>query len=256
MRAVFGSGFRCAPCTMLQADREFQVQGVNFIHAAFLTFDECKRDQGLVEDIVKVFVGGGWLPLRRNHEAETRYGHWPNTGKVWAMNVGDIPKVPTAEEVSHRRRFRCTYTRSKFTANHDEVDVANRVFQADPTAKEFMASGDAVWCFFQDFLFPHLRVTGVQKCSDNLEHLRPGTCLQKDTQWLLRKMSRSDDSLHPDQDLPCGPGAPQPASSAAASASERLVRDTHAAIQSQFFTAARTSGTCAPDIFLLAGPSP
>ena len=76
MRAVFGSGFGCAPCTMLQTEREFQQQGANFIQCCYMVFDECRREQGLVEDLVKVFVGGGWLALRRNHEAETKYGHW------------------------------------------------------------------------------------------------------------------------------------------------------------------------------------
>ena len=46
---------------------------------------------------------------------------------------------------SHQRRFRCTYMRSKFTAVQDEVDVGKKIFQADPSAKTFMASVAAVW---------------------------------------------------------------------------------------------------------------
>ena len=242
MQAVFGSAFSCAPCSMLQADREFQVQGVNFIHSSFLTFDECKRDQGIMEDTVKVFVGGGWLPLRRNHEAETKYGHWAHSAKVWAMNVGDTPRVPTAEEVSHQRRFRCTYMRSKFTAIQDEVDVANKVFQADPSAKEFMASGAAVWCFFQDFLFPHLRSNGLQKCSDNLQYLMPETTLYKDTHWLLQKMSRCSERPNPDE----GQGPAHPEIPVAQSRSERIIRETHAAVTTQFFSAKEVNRLLAP----------
>ena len=238
LQAVFGSAFSCAPCGMLQSEREFQVQGANFIHAAFLTFDECKRDSGIMEDIVKVFVGGGWLPLRRNHEAETRYGHWACTGKVWAMNSGDIPRVPTAEEVSHQRRFRCTYMRSTFTALEEEVDIPNKVFHADPGAKSFMSSGEAVWCFFQDFLFPHLRANGVPTCSDNLEYMRKGTSMHKDTHWLLRKMNRTTDCIHPDTAQGLEAQNERPGEAPAATLPERIVRETHASIHAQFFSAA------------------
>ena len=52
------------------------------------------------------------------------------------------------------RRYRCTYMRSRFTNNASGVDVAQRVFQADPSAKAFMCSGKAVCCFYNDFVFP------------------------------------------------------------------------------------------------------
>lgn len=217
LQAVFGTALSCAPCAMLQADREFQVQGVNFLHAAFITFDECKREQGIMEDIIKVFVGGGWLPLGRNHEAETKYGHWAQTGKVWAMNTGDIPKVPTAEEISHQRRFRCTYMRSKFTAVEDEVDIPNKVFQADPT--------DGLWrccvVFLSRFPLPasSARCPEMQRC---------------------RAIPQTTDSPDPDQQTVPDQGLDGlPAvDTSNQSTAERIVRETHAAIQLQFFSAA------------------
>ena len=151
------------------------------------------------------------------------------------MNSGDTPRVPTAEEVSHQRRFRCTYMRSTFTTLEEEVDIPNKVFQADPGAKSFMSSGEAVWCFFQDFLFPHLRASGVQRCSDNLEYMKKGTSMHKDTHWLLRKMNRTTDCINPDtaQGLEAQIGeAP------AAALAERIVRETHASIHVQFFSVA------------------
>ena len=45
LKQVFGTAYGNAPSSMLQTDREFQVQGLNFVHYSFLCFDESKRDQ-------------------------------------------------------------------------------------------------------------------------------------------------------------------------------------------------------------------
>ena len=237
MRAVFGSGFGCAPCTMLQTEREFQQQGANFIQRCYMVFDECRREQGLVEDLVKVFVGGGWLPLRRNHEAETKYGHWSYAGKVWCLNVGDIPHLPTAEEISHARRFRRTFMRSHFTSNGAEVAAERKIFRADPGAKAFMSSGEAVWCFYHDFLFPHLQKFGVQTCSNALEYSTGCGSLGKDSEWLLKRMNRSTDAACP-EDLVDGSGKPGHTEQNVMSPSEKLVRDTRKALELDFFSSA------------------
>lgn len=97
MRAVWGTGFANCPASMLQVEREFQQQGANFIHAVWMVFDECRREGGLVEEVAKNFIGGGQLPLRKNHAQETTYGSWPFTGKCWCMNTADIPCLPSAQ---------------------------------------------------------------------------------------------------------------------------------------------------------------
>lgn len=103
MRAVFGSGFGNCPCSMLQVEREFQVQGSNFVDAVWMACDEARRQQGVCEDLMKNYIGGGWLPLRKNHAQETTYGCWRYAGKVWCMNTADIPEIPTSEERSNAR---------------------------------------------------------------------------------------------------------------------------------------------------------
>lgn len=237
MRAVFGSGFGCCPCSMLQVEREFQQQGLNFLHCAYMVFDESKRDHGIIEDQVKLFVGGGPMPLRRNHEADTKYGQWPHTGKVWNMNVGDIPHVPTAQERSHARRYRCTYMRSRFSNLLTEVNVKEKVFPADPSAKAFMASSDAVWRFYHDFLFPHIKAQGLVKCSDNLEFVKSESVTAKDTAWLLSRMARSSDHLSPD--VSNEGSAEAPAVVQREKSYEELVRDTHRLLTQPFFSSVR-----------------
>ena len=234
MRAVFGSGFGCAPSSMLQTEREFQQQGSNFIQCCYLVFDECRREQGLIEDLVKVFVGGGWLPLRRNHEAETKYAHWAFAGKAWCLNVGDIPYLPTSQEISHARRFRCTFMRSHFTSNVADVDPDRKVFKADPSAKVFMASGEAVWCFYHDFLFPHLRKFGIHACSNALEYGTGSASTAKDSEWLLKRMNRSTDACCP-EDLECQGTFDQKEKQR--STSEKIVRETHNVVDQDFFSA-------------------
>ena len=63
--AVFASGFCCTPCSMLQTEREFQQQGLHFIHCSLMLFNEFKREQGIVEDGVKLFSGGGRMVFAR-----------------------------------------------------------------------------------------------------------------------------------------------------------------------------------------------
>ena len=232
LQAAFGSGFSGGSCGLLQREREFQVQGCNFSHAIFISIDEAKGDCGILDDVFKLFIGGGSLPLRRNHESETRYGRWPFTGKVWSFNTGDTPKVATAEERSYARRVRCTYMRSTFTNIPSEVNVASKVFVADPGVKDFMVSGAAVWCLFQDWVFPHLQKHGIRACSDGLEFMEPGSQTARDTAWLLKRMNRTTEAATPDEleaaeDAGKTNGAGQSGSSQPMSRSERIVRETH-----------------------------
>ena len=78
---------------------------------------EGNREAGLQEAEYKLFTGGGDMLLRRNHEAQSHYANYKNTGKAWCKNVGDIEFVETAEEVSHARRPRGIFCRSEFTSD-------------------------------------------------------------------------------------------------------------------------------------------
>ncbi|CAJ1380004.1 unnamed protein product [Effrenium voratum] len=110
-----------------QVEREFQQQGHQFFSCVWLTFDECRRDQGVIEDLLKLFTSGGHVPLRRNHEQETRYFSWAFCAKAWLMNAADIPIIPSALETSHARRLRCSYLRNTLTQDLDSVDIKGRV---------------------------------------------------------------------------------------------------------------------------------
>ena len=140
----------------VQVEREFQQQGHQCFGCVWLTFDECRRDAGIVEDVFKTFTGGGDMPLRRNHEQETRYCSWAWCAKAWLLNAADVPMVPSALETSHARRFKCTFLRNTLTHDPASVDVANRVFLADMDAKPFCSSGSAVWSFLHDWVFPFM----------------------------------------------------------------------------------------------------
>ena len=133
-----------------------QQQGHLYQQCAMLTFDECRRDIGLVEDVLKVFCSGGKVPLRKNHEPETRYTSFEFCAKTWLLNSADIPSVPSAMETSHRRRWRCTFMRNSITHDPACVNIAERVFLADHEAKPFCGSPAAVWTWWHDWLWPYM----------------------------------------------------------------------------------------------------
>ncbi|CAJ1383870.1 unnamed protein product [Effrenium voratum] len=251
MKACWGSGFG-HPSSTLQVDREFQQQGLHFLHCVMLTFDECRRDHGLAEDVLKVFVGGGKMPLRKNHEADTKYASWEFCGKNWCMNVGDVPAVPTAEERSHARRIRCCFMRSSFSNQPEEIDVQRKVFLADPEAKQFCASNHAVWSFYHDWLFPFMQKHPPSEWGQMLEFCPEGSQAAKDTKWLLQRMARATTAASPDE---LRDNAPQPIGGAPAESfgqagavgqAQRLVLETHAAISVEFFTPHLINRTAVP----------
>ncbi|CAE7300863.1 unnamed protein product [Symbiodinium necroappetens] len=213
-------------------EREFQQQGHNFFQCVMLTFDEVRPGQGLLEDVFKVFVGGGYMPLRRNHEAETRYASWEYCAKAWLMNSGDIPHVPTAMETSHARRFRCTFLRNTLTYESGEVSIKDRIFAADADAKSFCSSPSAVWVFYHDWLFPYMTRRTPSQWYEALAHVATGSQTAKDTDWLLRRLARVTDTSSPDEQ-PEGPK--NSCGSAAAAAAERLVREAHSLVTTAFF---------------------
>ena len=117
--AVWGNAVGNCPGSMLQVEREFQQQGHALIDCAWMTFDEANREIGTQEAAMKTFVGNVIMPFRRNQEAEPHYASYENAGKAWCMNQGDTPCIPTAEEVSHARRYRCIFHRAEFTVDSD-----------------------------------------------------------------------------------------------------------------------------------------
>lgn len=89
LKAVFGTGHAECSSTLLQEEQEFRKQGHRYIMKSWLSFDEMKPCHPL-EEVFKLFTGGGSLDLRRNHEAETSSTNWARAGKSWNGNVKDI----------------------------------------------------------------------------------------------------------------------------------------------------------------------
>ena len=89
----------------------------------WMAFGESMGSVGMQEDTFKLFVGGGYLSLRRNHEAETHQARCDRFGESRNMNPGDIPYVKGEMESPYKRRPRCIRIQSKFTRNMAEVDA-------------------------------------------------------------------------------------------------------------------------------------
>ena len=203
---------------------------MKFLHCVMLTFDESRGGQGIIDDVAKLFIGNGVLPLRRNHEADTSDGSYKLTGKNWLMNLGDIPSIPTALERSHACRWRGTFMRGEMTDKPSEVDVAKKKFLVDSDGKQFMVGGDAVWSFYHDFLFKYMRQTGPALWRKTLEKS------SEDTKWLLRKMARVATTSSPDEPEP---GEQKDGTAMASQLAHDIVTETHAAIKRAVFSALR-----------------
>ena len=150
-RALWGQTFGSCPSSMLQVPEEFRKQGHNLIWYSWLNFDESKPSSGLEEEIFKLLLSGGFLALRRNHEAETTYYAWPWAGKTHPMNDGDIPWVPTAEDECFLWRI-CVYrTRCILVLRSEDVDPSKHKYLSDPTLKAFLSSEVAA-CIWWKYL--------------------------------------------------------------------------------------------------------
>ena len=71
MRSVRGTGFGGAQPSIFQTPGEFRRQGHPYRGLRWLSVGEARPTSGINEDNFKVFVTGGPLCLRGNHEAET-----------------------------------------------------------------------------------------------------------------------------------------------------------------------------------------
>lgn len=145
-----------------------------------LTFDEVRREAGVQEDTLKVLIAGGLLPMRRNHEPETRYHSFEYCAKTWLMNSADIPSLPTALETSHSRRFLCTFMRNSLTHDGSQVDISQCRFLSDPDAKSFCASPAAVWTFYNDWLLPYMEANCPRSSQKLLTEIDPNSQTAKD----------------------------------------------------------------------------
>ena len=56
LMACFWRCFSHPKGTMLQVARQFQQQILKYLHSVMLTFDACRREQGVMEDVVKLFI--------------------------------------------------------------------------------------------------------------------------------------------------------------------------------------------------------
>ena len=141
--AIWGTGFGCFPCIMLQVEEEFRRQCRKYLEKTWLAFDECRPNNGIQDEVFKIFFAGGTLPLRRNHEAETLHGSWPRSGRCCNMNDVDIPYISKADGNTFARRISCVRMRSKMVFAASGSEENNRIFAADPSLRDWIASHEA-----------------------------------------------------------------------------------------------------------------
>lgn len=145
-----------------------------------LAIDEARRDCAVVEDTLKNYISGGLLPLRRNHEMDTKYCSFEFAAKLWLMNGLDIPSLPTSLEASLSRRFLCTFMRNTLTFDKTATNVSECVFPCDPEAKTFCSSPAAVWSFYNDWLLPFMDKHDPTACQKLLTEISPESQVAKD----------------------------------------------------------------------------
>ena len=76
MRAVWGSGHAVAPPSILQTAGGFRRQCYLYRGARRVSVDESRNALGVEGDVFEIFVSGGALFLRKNHEAEPHSADW------------------------------------------------------------------------------------------------------------------------------------------------------------------------------------
>ena len=185
-----------APPSIFQTPEEFRKQGHLYRGAKWLSVDESKPDLGIEEGVFKIFISGGSLCLRKNHEAETHYESWSNCGETWAMNPGDTPRVPGAMESAYKRRLRCVRMRAKFTSAPGEVDPHSRIFRSGDNLKGWLRGPEATSVFWARILMPPIRKSSKASCERAAQ--LPSREVEADTLWLREKMARRAQTTHPE----------------------------------------------------------
>ena len=220
LKAVFGDGHAECSASMLQQENEFRKQGYRFVMKAWMGFDEMKPNSTLEEEIFKLFVAGGFVDLRRNHEMETNSAQWNRSGKSWNGNEKDTPFVPSAREKTFTRRFRCLRLHGSYTMDSSKVDVAARVFEADTDLDEWLCQPLAGHLFWQFFLIPFIGKHRIHECKKLI--MMPAQKVLEDTEWLQKRMLR----LPEPEPIAMPDGAVRQTSGAAAGDIGRVAMDT------------------------------
>ena len=137
--SVFGGAHMHLSPEVFQVENEFRKQGVQFSSAACITVQECNGGAPLIEDIFKKFVSGEKLATRPNYGISTEYFSWSRCGKFWEMNLITPSIKGNPAEVSRMkswtRRLVIIELGSSYTTNEDLLDVENKVFMEDSTAR-------------------------------------------------------------------------------------------------------------------------
>ena len=147
----------------------------------WLSIDESKPSMGMEEDVFKLFVSGGSLCLRKNHEAETHYDNWSRCGETRAMNPDDIPHVASAVESSYKRRLRCARMREMFTSIPSDVNQDEKIFLRDDALREWIRRPGATSAFRALILMPPIRKSPKESRERDVQ--TPSVGAENDTLW-------------------------------------------------------------------------
>ena len=83
----------------------------------------------------------------------------------------------------------------------EKVDCGLKVFKADPQAERMLASGDTVWCYFRQYLFPWIQKNSKESAYCKIMSLAPG--LRESTNKFIR-IVRENQGMHVHEDSPQG----------------------------------------------------
>ena len=61
---------------MSKSNLNFTLSGEKHIEKRWLNFDECNKEKGVDEEVVKNLAAGGEQPLRKNHQGDTLTARW------------------------------------------------------------------------------------------------------------------------------------------------------------------------------------
>ena len=151
----YGTGHKWVPPQVFdKAVRdEFRKQGAEFYGAMLCTIREADAFD-FDEKVFRSWSAGEGLGCRLPHAVHTPLLDWMTCGKFWEMNPLSTPRMPSIVERSMRRRFIGIEKVCLFTTDPSEVDCGAKVFEAEEDLESKIESGDAVWCYFRNYLIP------------------------------------------------------------------------------------------------------